>query len=317
MPLKIITADERLARKPKINACIFGPPGVGKTYQVRTLDPARTLVLDMEAGLLAAGDWPGDSIDVRKQAHELGVHPWELCRALACLLGGPDPASPGGPYGQAAYDSYRAALGEPEALFGKYDLIFGDSITVASRYSFSWTQQKHPAAFSERTGKPDVRGAYGAHGREMVDWLTALQHQPKSIVLVGILEQHVDDMRRVSWEPQIVGGMAGRELPGIFDQVMTLQTFDLTPEGRLVLNAEGQHRAFVCTKANPFGLPAKDRSGKLAMLEPPDLGALLAKIATAPRLDGQPVRTLPQTPPQPASEQASEATQQSGQPSAA
>lgn len=87
MSLKIITADERLSRKPKINACIFGPPGVGKTYQVRTLDPQRTLVLDMEAGLLAAGDWPGDSIDVRKQAHELGVHPWELCRALACLLG--------------------------------------------------------------------------------------------------------------------------------------------------------------------------------------------------------------------------------------
>lgn len=305
MPLKIVTADERLSRKTKINACIFGPAGVGKTYQVRTLDPASTLVLDMEAGLLAAGDWPGASIDIRGQAAAVGVHPWELCRALACLLGGPDPAAPDGPYGQAAFDSYRGALGEPEALFGGYSLIFGDSITVASRYSFSWTQQKHPAAISERTGKPDTRGAYGAHGREMIDWLTVLQHQPKSIVLVGILEEHTDDMNRKTWQPQIVGAMAGRELPGIFDQILTLQTFDLTPEGQLVLNAEGEHRAFVCTKSNPFSLPAKDRSGKLAMLEPPDLGALLAKIGAGPRIDMTPVRTLP-----PVSAQAADTTGQ-------
>jgi hypothetical protein len=29
---------------------------------------------------------------------------------------------------------------------------------------------------SEKTGKPDVRGAYGLHGREMIGWLTHLQH---------------------------------------------------------------------------------------------------------------------------------------------
>ncbi|MEI7774513.1 MAG: hypothetical protein WCK17_07025, partial [Verrucomicrobiota bacterium] len=33
-----------------------------------------------------------------------------------------------------------------------------------------------PDAFSEKTGKPDIRGAYGLHGREMIAWLVHLQH---------------------------------------------------------------------------------------------------------------------------------------------
>ena len=40
----------------------------------------------------------------------------------------------------------------------------------------------------------------------------------------------------------------------------------------------GQLRRLVCQAGNPFGLPAKDRSGRLDLTEPPDLGALLRKI---------------------------------------
>ena len=40
----------------------------------------------------------------------------------------------------------------------------------------------------------------------------------------------------------------------------------------------GETRRLVCRTGNPFGLPAKDRSGRLDMTEPPDLGALLFKI---------------------------------------
>ena len=34
----------------------------------------------------------------------------------------------------------------------------------------------------------------------------------------------------------------------------------------------------MCRSGNPYGLPAKDRSGNLNVTEPPDLGALLTKI---------------------------------------
>ena len=52
-------------------------------------------------------------------------------------------------------------------------------------------------------------------------------------------------------------------------------------EGGFKLDDKSTERRLVCRAGNPFGLPAKDRSGRLDMTEPPDLGALLAKINTA------------------------------------
>ena len=37
------------------------------------------------------------------------------------------------------------------------------------------------------------------------------------------------------------------------------------------------YRAFVTHTVNPYGFPAKDRSGRLDLLEPPHLGALIAR----------------------------------------
>ena len=284
MALKIITADQRLATPQKVNIILLGPSGVGKTTQARTLDPNSTLFIDLEAGTLAIQDWKGDVIDVRSSALELGVHPWEFARALACLLCGPDPADPSGPYSQKAYDQYRGALGEPEELFGSkrkngaYTQVFVDSITVASRLCFAWAQTQ-PEAFNQQ-GKPDTRGAYGLLGREMMRWLTTLQHIPgKSIIVVGILDKQTDDLKRVSWEPQIEGSKTGREMGGIFDQVITLQNFS-TEDGR-------QYRAFVTNQDNAYGYPAKDRSGRLDALEEPNLGKLINKIRSGPRKDGK------------------------------
>lgn len=46
-----------------------------------------------------------------------------------------------------------------------------------------------------------------------------------------------------------------------------------------IADANGQpQRTFVCQTLNPWGYPAKDRSGRLAMIEEPHLGRLMAKI---------------------------------------
>jgi hypothetical protein len=37
-------------------------------------------------------------------------------------------------------------------------------------------------------------------------------------------------------------------------------------------------RGFVCSNPNNWSLPAKDRSGRLEQIEPPDLGKLLTKL---------------------------------------
>ncbi len=184
--LKIIKADERMKRTNDcVKAVIFGPAGVGKTYQARTLDPKSTLFVDLEAGTLALGkDWKGDVLDIRSTANDMGAHPWELARAIALWLGGPDPADQGA-YSRASYEDVCKAFGDP-AGHAQYTTLFVDSITVASRMCFQWCQLQ-PEAFSDKTGKPDTRGAYGLLGREMIRWVTQLQHTPKNVILVGIL----------------------------------------------------------------------------------------------------------------------------------
>lgn len=284
----ITTADERLARPAKTNLVVTGPSGAGKTTLARTLDPATTLFVDLEAGTLALGDWKGDTLDVRQVATRLGVHPWQLARALACVMCGPDPAADpndgNNAYSKVNYDAYCQALGGPEA-FAKYKTVFWDSATVAARHCFAWCQTQ-PEAFSEKTGKPDTRGAYGLHGRELVRWFTTIQHIPdKSTIVAAILNQEVDDLRRVTYSLQIDGGKAKAELPGIFDNIATLTIFE---------NSDGkQYRALVCTTMNDWGYLAKDRSGALSMVEPPDLAALIAKTASGKRADVL-VREVPQ-----------------------
>lgn len=293
MALHIITAAERMARKPKVNIALFAPSGWGKTFQARTLDPAETLFIDLEAGTLAlngnAADgsdaWAGSTINVREEAAKIGVHPWEFARALVCLLGGADPAAaPDSPYGAAALAVYEANIA-PRATFDPYKIIFIDSITVATRLAFSWAKRQ-PEAVSEKTGKPDNRGAYGLLGQEAVTWLTQAQHiADKSVIVVGILDETKDDFGRPEFSPQIEGGKAGRELTGIFDQVITGGMFDVSSGTPVMDFKKGTERGFICHLNNGYGVPGKDRSGRLAAIEAPNLGELMRKIQSGPRVD--------------------------------
>src|SRR3546814_3106436 len=121
----------------------------------------------------------------QKTAYEMRISDWSSDVCASDLLCGPDPAAPPeSPYSQAWYDRYREAIAPPET-FAKYATLFVDSITVAARMSFAWSKRQ-PEAYSEKTGKPDTRGAYGLHGQEMVTWLTQLQHIPEKSVVVEI-----------------------------------------------------------------------------------------------------------------------------------
>ena len=62
--MQIISADERLREHRGAKVLIVGPTGVGKTSQLRTLDPARTLFVDVEAGDLAVLDLPVPTIRI-------------------------------------------------------------------------------------------------------------------------------------------------------------------------------------------------------------------------------------------------------------
>lgn len=267
MTLPIISADQRLRERSGIKGVIFGPAKIGKTSLLWSLAPENTLFIDLEAGGLSVQGWGGDSLEINN---------WPTARDVACFLGGPNPAMRADqPYSQEHFNHVCQEYGDPTSM-AKYQTIFVDSITVASRLCFQWTSGQ-PQAFSEKTGKPDTRGAYGLLGKEMIAWVTQLQHiGSRNVWFVGLLDAKRDDFNREYYEPQIEGSKTGLELPGIVDEVITMT--EIKPE-------EGNpYRAFVCTRPNPWGYPAGDRSGKLDMVEEPHLGRLMEKIRTGNRI---------------------------------
>lgn len=278
--LPIVTADQRLSEVRGVKAAIFGASGQGKTTLLRTLNASTTLFFDLEAGDLAVEGLAIDTIRPRT---------WTECRDFAVFIGGPNPALRAEqPYSPAHFTAVCEKFGNPAAL-DRYETVFVDSITVAGRLCFQWCKGQ-PEALSEKTGKPDVRGAYGLHGREMIAWLTHLQHtRAKNVIFVGILDEKLDDFNRKVFVPQIDGSKTGLELPGIVDEVLTLVSL---PDERGV-----PHRVFVCQTQNPWGYPAKDRSGRLAMLEPAHLGQLIDKTRQPLPIDARPlVITTPRIP---------------------
>jgi len=170
-------------------------------------------------------------------------------------------------------------------MLNKYETIFVDSITKLSRLCLQWASQQ-PDAFNAQ-GKQDLRGAYGLLGREMLGFVTQLQHaRGKNVIFTCAMEQTKDDFGRLVWEPHIEGSKTGRELPGIVDEVISYILIDF---------GDGKPgRTFVTNKDNEHGVPAKDRSGRLEPIEEPHLGKLIAKASDQKRQRAGLTTTIPQ-----------------------
>ena len=259
--MQIISPEERLAEPRGARILLLGPFGVGKTWQARTLDPATTLVVDIENGTLAIDDMP---------VSHMRPQTWPELRDLIVRIAGPNRSfQPAEPYSQAHFDMCGGYL--PGIESGQIRTIFFDTVTAATRLCFRYASAQ-PEAFSERTGKPDLRGAYGLHAREFLLALHHLQSARKlNVVLIGALESVTDEYGRFEHRLQAEGQRVPREIAGIVDIVVTMHWLEFN-------DGKPAQRGFVCTSPNPWHYPAKDRSGKLEMLEPPDLGALIRKV---------------------------------------
>jgi hypothetical protein len=262
MTARIITADERLAERRGVKALIVGPSGVGKTSLLRTLSQemlATTLFVDIEAGDIAVAELPIASIRPRR---------WDECRDLACALGGFNPALPAtATYSEAHFN--QVMQNSEFARLASYQILFVDSLTAAARLCFTWAEQQ-PEAVTDR-GRKDLRAVYGVLGRGMVGWLNQLQHaRGRTVIFVAVLEKNIDDLQHRN----VAAADRGRQ-----DRPRAARSRRPDRDHDVIDFGDRKPvRAFVCTNPNPWGYPAKDRSGRLDQLEPPNLGALLDKL---------------------------------------
>lgn len=260
--MKLKGPEERLAEESGVSLLLIGPTGVGKTSEAATIKPP-PLVIDIEAGILPIRHLPIASLPIRTFREFMDI---------VCAVGGPDPALPASSAYSAAH--YEQVSAKPELMgLAEFDTYFVDSFTALSRLSFIHCEQL-PESFSDR-GKRDVRAIYGAHARNLLAAANHLQHaRGKTIIFVAILERTTDDTNTPVWGVQLEGSKTARELPGIVDQVVTMDWINFG-DGKPI-------RTFVCTSPNPWNYPAKDRSGRLDQFEPPDLGKLIAKLTSSP-----------------------------------
>lgn len=122
---------------------------------------------------------------------------------------------------------------------------------------------------SEKKATKDPRQAYGAMQEQMTDIIRAFRDLPgRHVYMSAKLDKQQDEMGRILYSPSMPGNKTGQSLPYFFDEVLAL---------RVEKDSEGNpQRALMCDSDGVW--LAKDRSGRLDMWEPADLGAIINKI---------------------------------------
>jgi len=154
-------------------------------------------------------------------------------------------------------DAYAWLAGSDEAR--GFESVAVDSISEIAEVVLN---------FEKKVAK-DPRQAYGAMQEQMTDIIRSFRDLPgRHVYMSAKVEKTQDEMGRVLYAPSMPGNKTGQALPYFFDEVLAL---------RVERDAEGaSQRALMCDSDGLW--QAKDRSGRLAAWEAPDLGAIIRKI---------------------------------------
>ncbi len=146
-----------------------------------------------------------------------------------------------------------------------FQTIFLDSITEIAEQVLS----------NAKMQVKDPRQAYGELIEKMNMLVRYYRDLPgKNVVMLAKQESHVDEVSKMTmFGPAMPGSKVSQQLPYLFDEVFRLGV-GKTPAG--------QEYRFLQTQPD-LQYEAKDRSGVLDALEPPDLTHVFNKILTTPR----------------------------------
>lgn len=127
----------------------------------------------------------------------------------------------------------------------------------------------------EKQSNKDARLAYGNMSDKMTSIIRAFRDLDRNVYFSAKLDKTKTDTDALLYAPSMPGQKLGQSLPYFFDEVLALRfTRDAEDNTARVLQCIGD----ACWLA-------KDRSGRLDETEPPDLGAVISKIAGAPAPD--------------------------------
>lgn len=153
-------------------------------------------------------------------------------------------------------EAYKWLVGSDEAK--RFESICLDSISEIAELTL---------ATSLATNK-DGRAAYGALNTTISEVVRVFRELPLHVLLIAKLDKGTDELGRITYSPGMPGQKLSQSLPYFVDEVLALR---VTTTGE---------RELLCQPDSLW--LAKDRSGRLDRLEPPDLGALIKKIRGTP-----------------------------------
>lgn len=122
---------------------------------------------------------------------------------------------------------------------------------------------------AEKKINKDPRAAYGSMQEQIADLIRAFRDlSGRHVYMSAKVERAQDDQGRLLYNPSMPGNKTGQALPYWFDLVFAL---------RAERDADGNITRMLQTDTDGVW-NAKDRSGKLDMWEPADLGAVIKKV---------------------------------------
>jgi len=147
---------------------------------------------------------------------------------------------------------------QTEEAMKRYKIIALDSISEIAEKVLS----------DEKLSVKDSRQAYGEMQDKMQILIRAYRDLPYHVYMTCKAERGVDENGSTIWLPSMPGQKLSQQIPYFFDEVLAL---------RVGKNEDGDPVRWLQTQ--PDGVyTAKDRSGKLAPVEPASLRAIFSKI---------------------------------------
>lgn len=161
-------------------------------------------------------------------------------------------------------DSYESLMEAYKFITTSSEAEAFDSIAVDSISEIAEVVLAH-----EKRVNKDGRAAYGEMAVQVMEIMRAFRDiKGKHIYFSAKCEKSQDEMGRVLYAPSMPGSKLAQQIPYLVDEVFAL---------RVERDADGNsQRALMCESDGLW--QAKDRSGKLAAWEAPDLGEIIKKI---------------------------------------